>query len=75
MEKSIDWKDKWVSEDKICKRVVCEKNSLVTCNALLLLFTMAPTLVGPRSCDHPFRTSLTDTYLTEQTRTNMSQPG
>ena len=41
---------------------------------LLSLFTMAPTLVGPWSCGHPFGGSLSH-HLTEQTRTNMSQPG
>ena len=36
------------------------------------LFTMAPTLVGPWSCGHPGGGSLTHSYLTEKTRTNMS---
>ena len=41
---------------------------------MFLVFTMAPTLVEPWLYSHPFRTSLTD-HLTEQMRTNMSQPG
>ena len=35
---------------------------------------MALTLVGPWSCGHPVGGSLSN-HLTEQTRTNMSQPG
>ena len=39
----------------------------------IYIFTMAPTLVGPWSCGHPLRGSVVRQYLTEQTRTNMSQ--
>ena len=40
---------------------------------IYILFTIALTLVGPWSCGHPVRGSLTDHFI-EQTRTNMPQP-
>ena len=55
------------------------KNALSTEAHFAILFTlvltMAPTLVGLWSCGHPVQKSLTHSPLTEQTRTNMSQPG
>ena len=41
---------------------------------MFYVFTMALTLVGLWSCGHPVGGSLSN-RLTEQTRTNMSQPG